>query len=74
MMPPYMVHKGDRNEFKCVRCTDYKYNSPLYLWVGLVTKDELGNVCQKCATTEAFGSNYRNNKKYKKWRRENGKT
>tara|TARA_R100001082_G_C4341888_1_gene150517 strand:- start:152 stop:292 length:141 start_codon:yes stop_codon:yes gene_type:complete len=45
----------------------------MYLWIGMITKDELGGVCQKCAITEAFGSNYRNSKKYQQWRKENGK-
>ena len=73
-MNKHMVHKGDRNSFKCVRCTDYKYNAPMYLWIGMISKDDLGNVCQKCAISEAYGRNYRNNKQYQQWRKENGET
>jgi len=69
-----MIHKGQNNTYKCIRCTDYKYNAPMYLWIGLVSNKELGSVCEKCAITEAFGSNYRNNKKYQQWREINGKT
>ena len=68
------MHKGDKNTFKCARCTDYKYNAPMYLWIGLVSKNDLGNICQKCAVTESYGSSHRNNKKYQQWRKGNGKT
>ena len=68
-----MIYKGKVNAFKCVRCNDYKHKSPMYLWIGVITKEELGSVCQKCAITEVFGGNYRNNKKYQQWRTDNGK-
>ncbi len=58
---------------RCTRCTDYKYNAPMYMWIGLITGHKLGKVCQQCAIKEAFGSNYRNNKKYQEWLKEEGK-
>ena len=73
-MNQWMRHKSNRESFKCVRCTEYKYNAPMYLWKGVVSKLDLGHVCQKCAISEAFGSNHRNNKKYQEWRLKNVKT
>jgi hypothetical protein len=72
-MNKHMIHRGDKQSFKCIRCFDYKHNAPKYLWIGLVTKEDLGEVCQKCAIIESYGSNYRNNKKYQQWRKNNGK-
>ena len=38
---------------KCDMCKDYKVNSPFYLWVGIISGDEL-TICTKCAKREGI--------------------
>ena len=38
---------------QCDMCKDYKYNSPFYKWVGIITKDEC-IICTKCAKREGI--------------------
>jgi hypothetical protein len=38
----------------------------------MVTDDYLGTICRKCAIREMFGTNYKNNKRYKRWLEKEG--
>jgi hypothetical protein len=38
-----------------------------YEWTGMITKDNLGIICEKCAIKESFGNKYKQNRRYKKW-------
>ena len=38
---------------KCDMCKEYKYDSPFYKWVGLITKQEC-IICTKCAKREGM--------------------
>lgn len=60
-----------RATLKCNCCGVYKYNAPCYKWYSVFDDRYLGTICQKCAIREMFGSNYRNNARYKKWIKEN---
>ena len=52
---------------KCECCGKYGYHTYFFKWYSLVTDDYLGTICFKCAKREAFGTNYKNNKRYKEW-------
>ena len=57
-----------KTEFRCSCCGTYKMNGASFKWRSVITKTCLGIICKKCASREAFGSNYKNNKIYKeKW-------
>tara|TARA_R100000808_G_C2092187_1_gene112171 strand:+ start:148 stop:357 length:210 start_codon:yes stop_codon:yes gene_type:complete len=38
-----------------------------YEWTGMITKNNLGIICEKCALKESFGNKYKQNRRYKKW-------
>ena len=38
-----------------------------YEWTGMISKDNLGIICEKCALKESFGNKYKQNRRYKKW-------
>ena len=59
-----------KKDLKCSCCGAYKYNAPSFEWFSIITDDFLGTICKKCAVREAFGSNYRNNKRYLRWIKE----
>lgn len=66
-MTPQIKKVKGKQTAKCTRCNEWKYNAPMYEWYGMITKVLLGVICQPCAIREAFGSNHRNNKHYKRW-------
>jgi len=33
----------------------------------MVTKEFIGTICHKCAVRELFGTNFKANKRYKRW-------
>ena len=49
--------------FECGRCKKKFIKKQRYLWIGLITKQEL-YICRDCAYKEAYGT--RNNSKAKK--------
>ena len=59
-----------RKSIKCNCCGGYKYNAPTFEWYSLFDDRLLGTICQKCAVRETFGSNYKNSKRYKEWKKE----
>ena len=61
-----MKYVGKKN-LKCDSCGAYKYNAPVFEWYSLFDDRFLGIICQKCAVRETFGSNYKNNDRYKRW-------
>lgn len=66
-MNRYIKYVGDV-EFKCSCCGTYKMKAPSFKWTSFITKACLGIICKKCASREAFGNNYKNNKLYQeKW-------
>ena len=50
----------------CDRCRENK-RARFYEWSSIITNSIIGVICYKCALLEAFGSNYRNSKKYKRF-------
>ena len=64
-----MKYVGKKN-LKCDSCGAYKYNAPIFEWYSLFDDRFLGTICQKCAVREKFGSNYKNNNRYKRWIKE----
>ena len=72
-MPHYLMNTmrfAGKKDFRCECCGAYKYNAPNFEWYSLFDDRFLGIVCQKCAVREMFGSNYKNNKRYKRWIKE----
>tara|TARA_B100001094_G_C18168156_1_gene793422 strand:- start:1749 stop:1970 length:222 start_codon:yes stop_codon:yes gene_type:complete len=57
------VFKGS---FKCECCKSYKMGGEQYKWILFYSKKEL-LICKKCALREAFGTDYKKNKKYIQW-------
>tara|TARA_R100000808_G_scaffold25031_1_gene60647 strand:- start:4995 stop:5147 length:153 start_codon:yes stop_codon:yes gene_type:complete len=47
--------------------------APFYDWTSIITKEHIGIICQKCAIREAFGTKYKKDKDYIKWREKYGK-
>ena len=58
---------------KCTCCGTYKMHAPFYDWTSIITKEHIGIICQKCAIREAFGTKYKKDKDYIKWREKYGK-
>ena len=55
----------------CDCCKRHKGHSIFYHWKGILTKAYLGLICSQCAYREGFGSNYKRNKHYIKWKEKN---
>lgn len=67
-----MVYAG-RLTTKCKLCGTGKENAPFYQWISILRDEdgnfpEIGIICQRCAIREAFGTQYKTNKRYIKWR------
>ena len=58
---------------RCTCCGTQKMRAPFYDWTSVITKEHVGVICQKCAIREAFGTKYKNDKKYLEWRDKYGK-
>ena len=65
MKNPYWKCEG-KQQNKCVCCGTLK-RSIFYTWTSMVTKNELGNVCEPCMIKERFGRKYKANKAYQRW-------
>ena len=64
-----MRYVGKKN-LQCECCGAHKYNAPFYDWYSILDGRFLCTICQKCAVRELFGSNYKANKRYKRWIKE----
>ena len=64
-----MRYVGKKN-LQCDCCGAHKYNAPAFDWDSMFDGRFLGTICQKCAIRELFGTNYRNNNRYKEWIKE----
>ena len=58
---------GKRYE-RCIQCDNIK-TSKFYEWTGFIGKEDLGFVCEKCAIKHVFGSKFKQNKRYKRWKK-----
>ena len=56
-----------KKSLKCKCCCEWKYHAPFYEWYSMVTKEFIGNICHKCYVRELFGTNFKANKRYKRW-------
>jgi len=56
---------------RCYSCDKYKTNHQFYHWHSLFSDKYLGLICTDCSYKEAFGSKYKQNKKYKTWKEKN---
>jgi len=59
-----------RKTGKCKRCDIAKQNAPFYKWTSMITGESI-EICKACRIREDFGSNYKNTKRYKRWKEEN---
>jgi|TARA_R100001082_G_scaffold95684_1_gene62977 hypothetical protein len=50
-------------------CCGKVHRGLFYEWTGMITGNNLGLICEKCALRESFGSKYKQNRRYKKWLR-----
>ena len=55
----------------CDACKKHKMSHRFFHWKSILTNDYLGLICNQCAYREGFGSNYKRNKKYIKWKEKN---
>ena len=53
----------------CERCKTTK-KVRFYNWISIINKAIIGIICYQCALLESFGSNYRNNKNYQRFKEE----
>lgn len=53
----------------CERCKTTK-KVRFYNWISTINKTIIGIICYECALLESFGSNYRNNKNYQRFKGE----
>jgi hypothetical protein len=54
----------------CAACKESR-KTQYYKWYNMVTKELNGFLCEKCAIRHNFGSNFKQNKRYLRWIREN---
>jgi hypothetical protein len=64
-MTEHMKPVGKGNSI-CDSCGKV-HRGMFYEWTGMITKDNLGIICEKCALRESFGNKYKQNRRYKKW-------
>ena len=48
-------------------CNNKPRNAKFYHWFSLLTKDFIREMCETCALREAWGYNYKQSRRYKKW-------
>ena len=61
----------DRRYIRC-ECCDKAGISDVFEWTTVITKQKL-LICSKCAVREAFGSKYKQNRRYKAWQKKRKK-
>ena len=54
-------------------CCGKVHRGMFYEWTGMISKNNLGVVCEKCALRESFGNKYKQNRRYKTWLRKKQK-
>ena len=64
-MTKYMVPVSKGHSI--CECCGKVHKGMFYEWTGMITKDNLGIICEKCAIRESFGSKYKQNRRYKRW-------